>query len=467
MNRDTTITAIATSPGMGAIAVIRLSGKEAIKICERVFIPSTKGKELSNEPAYTIHHGKIVDDDKIIDQVLVSLFKSPNSYTGEDIVEISCHGSTLIQQQILELLIRNGATHAQPGEFTLRSFLNGKMDLSQAEAVADLIASSSEAARRVAIDQMRGGFSNHLKQLREQLLHFISLIELELDFSEEDVEFANRDQLFTLIKEISTHTNKLLESFKLGNVIKTGVPVTIAGKPSVGKSTLLNRLLNDDKAIVSEIAGTTRDSIEDTINISGVNFRFVDTAGLRDTTDTIEALGIERTYIKISQALIVLMLLDARESVDVLLKDVQDVHRSLRENQRMIILINKADLVDHNHLRSAEDALCHRYSNCKTIQLSAKHGLNLDALEQELANEFTPSLTNSDAVVITNARHYESLLKAQENLERVMAGLKNSLPSDLLAMDIRQVLHFIGEITGEITTDEILGSIFSKFCIGK
>jgi tRNA modification GTPase len=467
MNRDSTITAIATSPGMGAIAVIRLSGKEAIKICEKVFIPSAKGKILSNEPAYTIHHGKVVDKSKIIDQVLVSLFKSPNSYTGEDIVEISCHGSTLIQQQILELLIRNGATHAQPGEFTLRSFLNGKMDLSQAEAVADLIASSSEAARRVAIDQMRGGFSNHLKQLREQLLHFISLIELELDFSEEDVEFANRDQLFTLIQEISTHTNKLLESFKLGNVIKTGVPVTIAGKPNVGKSTLLNRLLNDDKAIVSEIAGTTRDSIEDTININGVNFRFVDTAGLRDTTDTIEALGIERTYIKISQALIVLMLLDAREAVEVLLNDVQNVHQSLRENQRMIILINKADLTDHDHLKLAEDALSHRYSNCKTIQLSAKHGLNLEVLEQELADEYSPSLVNSDAVVITNARHYESLLKAQENLERVSVGLKNSLPSDLLAMDIRQVLHFIGEITGEITTDEILGSIFSKFCIGK
>lgn len=467
MNRDTTIAAIATSPGVGAIAVIRISGVEAIKICEKLFVPTKKGKKLSNEPAYTIHHGKIVDKDKVIDHVLVSLFKAPHSYTGEDVLEISCHGSTLIQQQILELLIANGATYAQPGEFTLRAFLNGKMDLSQAEAVADLISSSSEAARRVAIDQMRGGFSNQLKLLRDQLLHFISLIELELDFSEEDVEFANREQLKKLVDDIYSHTSKLLESFKLGNVIKSGVPVTIAGKPNVGKSTLLNRLLNDDKAIVSDIAGTTRDSIEDTVNLNGINFRFVDTAGLRETTDTIEALGIERTYIKISQAIIVLMLTDARESIEDLIGNVTDVHEKLRDNQKMIILVNKADLVDPFHLKSVESALHSRFSNAKTIIFSAKHGTNLKLLENELVSDYSHSISNFESVVVTNARHYESLLKAKENLERVSEGILSNLSSDLLAMDIRQVLHFIGEITGEITTDEILGSIFSKFCIGK
>lgn len=467
MNRDTTIAAIATSPGVGAIAIIRISGKDAINICEKIFVPTKRGKILSNQPAYTIHHGKIVDNDKIVDQVLVSLFKSPNSYTGEDTIEISCHGSTLVQQQILELLIENGATYAQPGEFTLRAFLNGKLDLSQAEAVADLISSSSEAARRVAIDQMRGGFSVQLKYLRDQLLQFISLIELELDFSEEDVEFANREQLKALVDDIYNHTLKLLESFKYGNVIKAGVPVTIAGKPNVGKSTLLNRLLNDERAIVSDIAGTTRDTIEDTVNLNGIKYRFVDTAGLRDTSDTIEALGIERTYIKISQALIVLMLIDARESTDELIESVSEVHHKLRDNQRMIILLNKADLAEPDHLSSVEMTLHSRFSNAKTIALSAKHGTNFDQLENELVAEFSPALSNSDAVVVTNARHYESLLKAKDNLERVSEGLRNSIPTDLLAMDIRQVLHFIGEITGEITTDEILGSIFSKFCIGK
>jgi tRNA modification GTPase len=467
MNRDATIVAIATPAGVGAIAVVRLSGNDAIGICERVFYPAKKGTMLSSQPAYTIHYGSIKDGDKIIDKVLVSIFKSPNSYTGEDIVEISCHGSTLIQQEILELLIRNGATHAQAGEFTLRAFLNGKMDLSQAEAVADLIASSSEAARRVAMEQMRGGFSNHLKHLREQLLQFISLIELELDFSEEDVEFADRTQLYRLVDELSEQTTKLLESFKLGNVIKSGIPVTIAGKPNVGKSTLLNRLLNEEKAIVSEIAGTTRDSIEDTINIKGIKFRFIDTAGLRHTTDTIESIGIERAYIKISQALIILMLIDAHDDISLSIKEIENVYRSLKDDQRMIILINKVDLVDKNLLPSIYDILAKRFSASKVISLSAKHGNNTDELIKELSSEYKPTLNNSEAVIITNARHYESLLKASENLERVKNALKSNLPTDLLAMDIRQVLHYIGEITGEITTEEILGSIFSKFCIGK
>jgi tRNA modification GTPase len=467
MNRDTTIVAIATPAGVGAIAVVRLSGNNAIGICEKVFSPSKKGVILSMQPAYTIHYGNISDGERIIDKVLVSLFKSPNSYTGEDIVEVSCHGSTLIQQEILELLIRNGATHAQPGEFTLRAFLNGKMDLSQAEAVADLIASSSEAARRVAMEQMRGGFSNQLKHLREQLLQFISLIELELDFSEEDVEFADRTQLYGLVNLLSDQTTKLLESFKLGNVIKSGIPVTIAGKPNVGKSTLLNRLLNEEKAIVSEIAGTTRDAIEDTINIKGIKFRFIDTAGLRHTTDTIESIGIERAYVKISQALIVLMLIDANDDIAISIKEIENVYQSLKDDQRMIILINKVDLVEEQLLSGIFDILAKRFSASKVISLSAKHGNNTEELIKELSSEYKPTLNNNEAVIITNARHYESLLKANENLERVKNALKSNLPTDLLAMDIRQVLHYIGEITGEITTEEILGSIFSKFCIGK
>lgn len=467
MIKDSTITAIATPTGVGAIAVIRLSGKNAIKICERVFSPTSKNKELSKQPAYTIHHGKIINRNKEIDHVLVSLFKAPNSYTGEDVIEVSCHGSILIQQQILELFIKNGATLAQPGEFTLRAFLNGKMDLSQAEGVADLIASNSEAARRVAMNQMRGGFSDYLKELREQLVHFISLIELELDFSEEDVEFADRTQLISLVDEIAAHINKLINSFKLGNVIKTGVPVTIAGKPNVGKSTLLNKILNEEKAIVSDIAGTTRDSIEDTINIEGVNFRFVDTAGLRKTSDEIETLGIERTFIKISQALIVLMMIDARDETSITVNEIKEVFDSLNENQHLIILINKVDMVDNENLDYLQKQLKSKFAKIKIIPISAKQGLNMNELHNELTAQFSPAALNSDATIVTNTRHYESLLKAQENLARAKEALHNNIPTDLLAMDIRQVLHYIGEITGEITTDEILGSIFSKFCIGK
>ncbi|MFP4556380.1 MAG: tRNA uridine-5-carboxymethylaminomethyl(34) synthesis GTPase MnmE [Bacteroidales bacterium] len=465
--KDTTITAIATPAGVGAIAVIRLSGSDSINICEKIFSPTSKQKKLSEQPAYTIHHGKIYDGGKEIDQVLVSLFKAPNSYTGEDIVEISCHGSILIQQQILELLIKNGATMAQPGEFTLRAFLNGKMDLSQAEGVADLIASNSEAARRVAMNQMRGGFSDYLKRLREQLVHFISLIELELDFSEEDVEFADRTQLIKLVNEIASHIKKLLGSFKLGNVIKNGVPVTIAGKPNVGKSTLLNKILNEEKAIVSDIAGTTRDSIEDTVNIKGINFRFIDTAGLRLSTDKIETLGIERTYIKISQALIILMMADARDNTKITVNEIQDVLNSLKENQQMVVLINKVDMVDNQKLNSLQKQLKSEFPNIKIIAISAKHGLNMEELHNELTAEFSPAALNSEATIVTNIRHYQSLLKAQDSLARAKEALQNNIPTDLLAMDIRQVLYYIGEITGEITTDEILGSIFSKFCIGK
>jgi tRNA modification GTPase len=467
MNRDYTITAISTPMGAGAIAVIRLSGTEAINICEKVFTPSKKGEKLLKQSAYTIHRGLIVDGKKVVDDVLVSLFKAPNSYTGEDVVEISCHGSMLIQQQILELLIRNGATLAEPGEFTLRAFLNGKMDLTQAEGVADLIAANSEAAKRVAIEQMRGGFSDKLKNLREKLLHFISLIELELDFSEEDVEFANRQELHSLIESIGKHINQLIESFQLGNVIKNGIPVTIAGKPNVGKSTLLNHLLNEERAIVSEIEGTTRDSIEDVIHINGMLYRFIDTAGLRHTTDTIESLGIERAYIKISQALVILLLIDSRDSIDENIREIKRISSKLKANQKMLVLINKIDLAEPNHVSELKQALSKTLPSISLIEISAKHGVNMDKLTNAIIKNSTSITSEGDNTIITNTRHYEALIKAYENLIRVKNGLKNDLPQDLLAMDIRQVIHYIGEITGEITTDEILGSIFSKFCIGK
>ena len=467
MINDTTIAAIATPAGVGAIAIIRLSGKQAISICEKVFQPKKNGTLLSQQKPYTIHFGSIVDCKKAIDEVLVSLFKSPHSYTGEDTVEISCHGSIVIQQEILELLIRNGAVHAQPGEFTLRAFLNGKMDLSQAEGVADLIAANSEASRRVAMDQMRGGFSTELKLLRDKLLHFISLIELELDFSEEDVEFADRSQLRQLLSSMLDQTTNLMESFKFGNVIKQGVPVAIVGKPNVGKSTLLNRILNEEKAIVSEIAGTTRDSIEDTISIKGVNFRFIDTAGLRHTTDTIESIGIERAYQKIAKARIVLVMLDAKDPIEELVNQIENLAKTATSNQQLIALLNKADMVDKEKIEQVKQTLKIQYPKIDSVEISAKHNQNIDRLIEMLAVSIIPAIDNANTVIVTNARHYESLYNAKENLERATNALDRNIPTDLLAMDIRQVLHYIGEITGQITTDEILGSIFSKFCIGK
>ncbi len=464
---DITIVAISTAPGNGAIAVVRLSGKDAIGICDRVFKSSTKSKKLINQKPYTIHHGTLYDENRPVDEVLVSIFKAPHSYTSEDIVEISCHGSQIIQQQILELLVRNGARLAQPGEFTLRAFLNGKIDLSQAEAIADLISSSSEAARRVALQQMRGGFSSQLKGLREQLLHFIALIELELDFSEEDVEFADRKELAELLNQILTVIDKMISSFQLGNVIKMGIPVTIAGKPNVGKSTLLNRLLNEERAIVSEIAGTTRDTIEDTINLGGITFRFIDTAGLRNTKDTIESIGVERAYAKISQARIILLIVDAQTAIDEVLLSVEEVRTTLTDDQRLIILLNKEDKTDREHLNQILSTLKKDYPSIFSLTISAKGGHNIDQLTNNLINIGLHGQPETDEVIITNVRHYESLLKIKENLEEAIAGLKSNLPSDLLAIDIRQAIHYMGEITGEITTDDILGHIFSKFCIGK
>jgi len=464
---DLTIAAIASPPGTGAIALIRLSGKDSFNICDKVFNATKKGKKLVNQKPYTIHHGTIHDNNRPIDEVLVSLFKAPHSYTSEDIVEISCHGSQIIQQQILELLVRNGARLAEPGEYTLRAFLNGKIDLSQAEAIADLISSSSEASRKLALQQMRGGFSNQLVSLRDQLLHFIAMIELELDFGEEEVEFADRTDLKNLVNKILGVVNKMIDSFQLGNVIKQGVPVTIAGKPNVGKSTLLNRLLNEERAIVSEIAGTTRDTIEDTINLGGITFRFIDTAGLRHTKDTIESIGVERAYAKITQAKVVLLLVDAQNSTEETIESIEGLKGKLSNDQTLIILINKEDKVEISHNNDILAKIKSNYPNLRTLAISAKNGHHIDQLITELINIGLHRQPESDEVIVTNVRHYDSLLKTKENLEEVLTGLDSGLSGDLIAIDIRQAIHYLGEITGEITTDEILGHIFSKFCIGK
>ncbi|MBK3519019.1 tRNA uridine-5-carboxymethylaminomethyl(34) synthesis GTPase MnmE [Carboxylicivirga marina] len=464
-----TICAISTAQGMGAIAVIRLSGQESIAISEKLFVPAKEGKQLANEKANTIHFGSISDGDKDIDEVLISIFKAPHSFTGEEVVEIACHGAPYIQQQILQLLTKHGARLAAAGEFTQRAFLNGKMDLSQAEAVADLIASRSEAARRVALQQMRGGFSNELINLRTQLLNFISLIELELDFSEEDVEFANRDELTKLVDEIQALLKKLTNSFSLGNAIKNGIPVAIVGHTNAGKSTLLNTLLQEDKAIVSDIHGTTRDVIEDTINIEGISFRFIDTAGIRATKDEIETLGIERTYDKISKATIVLLMLDVNDPDKKIHEAISDIKKRLNDYQQLIVVINKTDLADASIIkqRFAIDSF-HELSSTDTIvPISAKQQLNIDVLTNALLKTVNLSAIDNDEVIVTNVRHYEALQKSYEAILRVSEGLSNGISGDFLAQDIREVLHFLGEITGHINTDEVLGNIFKNFCIGK
>ncbi|TRX66060.1 tRNA uridine-5-carboxymethylaminomethyl(34) synthesis GTPase MnmE [Carboxylicivirga sp. M1479] len=463
-----TVCAISTAQGMGAIAVIRLSGSQSIEICEKVFSPARKGKVLSNQKANTIHFGSIGDGNKDIDEVLVSIFKAPHSFTGEEIVEIACHGAPYIQQQILQLLTANGARLATAGEFTQRAFLNGKMDLSQAEAVADLIASRSEAARRVALQQMRGGFSNELINLRTQLLNFISLIELELDFSEEDVEFANRSELMSLIDEMMRLLTKLTDSFSLGNAIKNGIPVAIVGHTNAGKSTLLNTLLQEDKAIVSDIHGTTRDVIEDTINIEGISFRFIDTAGIRATKDEIENLGIERTYDKISKASIVLLMLDVNDPDTKIHEAIIDVKNRLDEHQQLIVVINKMDLAADSSQNRFNKEIFKELSGVDAIvPISAKKLQNIDALTSELLKTVNLSAIDNDEVIVTNVRHYEALKKSLDAVERVSEGLSSGISGDFLAQDIREVLHFLGEITGHINTDEVLGNIFKNFCIGK
>lgn len=453
IQQQETIVALATASGNGAIAVIRLSGKRAIEIADEVF----RGKKLLEQPSHTVHFGTIRDGDEILDEVLVSLFVGPHSYTKENVVEISTHNSKYIIERIIHLLIKKGARAARAGEFTLRAFLNGGMDLSQAEAVADLIASNSAASHQIAMQQMRGGFSNQLKKLREDLIHFASLIELELDFSEEDVEFANRDQLKDLIVQIATVIRRLVQSFEQGNVLKNGVPVVIAGKPNVGKSTLLNALLNEERAIVSDIAGTTRDTIEDEINIHGVTFRFIDTAGIRETVDVIEAKGVERTREKMKLARLIIYLFDPLQDM------ISDVQLQLEEVKNLqipfVTIINKSDLLTEDQKES--------YALLSPLYISAKEQIGVEELKDELLNQVNLANLNTDDVMVTNIRHVEALQQTRDSLDRVLYGIDNPVTSDFLAMDIRQALHHLGEITGAVSTDDLLENIFSKFCIGK
>ena len=460
-NQDTII-ALATPSGVGAIAVLRLSGPEALSISNTLF-KSIHDKQLIDQPTHTLHLGHIVDQDRVLDEVLISLFKNPKSYTGEDVVEISCHGSSFIQQEILQLFVRMGCRVANPGEFTLRAFLNGKMDLSQAEAVADLITSDSAAAHQIALQQMRGGFSSEIQSLREELLNFAALIELELDFSEEDVEFADRQQFQALLNRIVKVLKYLIDSFSTGNVIKNGVPIAIVGAPNVGKSTLLNTLLNEDKAIVSNIAGTTRDAIEDELTIEGVKFRFIDTAGIRQTDDTVETIGIEKTFEKMAQSQVILQLFDANTISEKTASFVQEqIQQTTTEHpdKQHIIVFNKMDLGDI-------ECLTKEFENQSFLGLSAKTGQGVETLKTQLLQLVqTGQLRNNDTI-ITNARHYDALRLALDNIQKVKAGLQNGLSGDLLAIDIREALFHFGQITGDISTDDLLGHIFSNFCIGK
>jgi tRNA modification GTPase TrmE len=456
MSYTDTIVALATPSGTGAIAIIRVSGPDAIILADGIF-QSVKGKKLTKQKSHTIHLGHIVDDTKILDEVLVSLFKGPHSYSGENVVEISCHGSPYIQQQIIQLLLRKGCRAASAGEFTLRAFLNGKMDLSQAEAVADLIASDSEAAHDIAMQQMRGGFSNEIQKLREELLNFASLIELELDFSQEDVEFANRTQFNQLLGRISEVLKKLIDSFALGNVIKHGIPVAIVGQPNVGKSTLLNVLLNEERAIVSDIAGTTRDTVEDHISIKGINFRFIDTAGIRETEDVVEKIGIERTFGKIEQARLIIYLFEGEHFEPSVLEQLQSKY----PNKQILPICNKVDLLSQAQMERIKSEIPN------VLFLSAKHKIGIAELESQLLSLVDSGALSGDTTIISNSRHYDALLKALEEIQKVKEGLDMDLSSDLMAIDIRQALYHLGEITGSVTTDDLLGNIFSNFCIGK
>jgi tRNA modification GTPase len=447
-----TIVALSTPAGSGALGVIRLSGPDAIPIIQSVF----KGKDLREQKTHTLHFGLIMDGDAILDEVVVSLFLAPKSYTKENVVEISCHGSDYIIKRIISLLVSKGARPAKPGEFTLQAFLNGAFDLSKAEAVADLIASNSKASHDIAMQQMRGGFSNELQDLREKLVHFASMIELELDFAEEDVEFANRGELKQLVLQINQVINRLITSFELGNVIKNGVPIVIAGKPNVGKSTLLNALLNEERAIVSPIAGTTRDTIEDEINIGGVIFRFIDTAGIRETADLIEAKGVERTLEKMKQAKLIIYMADAEHTVE----EIEEQVRGLEHQEiPFVLLINKSDLLSDEKRASL--------SNLQAQFICAKEKLGVEELKENLLNLVNISSLNTNETILTNIRHVEALRHTEEALNRVLENVDNPITSDFLAMDIKQALHYLGEIVGEVTTDDLLDNIFSKFCIGK
>lgn len=461
--REDIICAISTPPGVGAIAVIRLSGEGSCVLTDRIF-HSLSGKKLDEAAANTVHFGRIRAEDEVLDEVLVTVFRAPHSFTGEESVEISCHGSVYIQQRIMELLLSGGARLAGAGEFTRRAFRNGKFDLSQAEAVADLIASSSHASHRVAMNQMRGGFAKKLADLRDKLLQFVSLIELELDFSEEDVEFANREQLYMLTEEIEREIDKLVGSFRLGNAIKSGIPVAIIGETNAGKSTLLNLLLNEEKAIVSDIHGTTRDVIEDTMNIGGVTFRFIDTAGIRQTSDTIESMGIERTFQKIEQASIVLWVVDLTTPREKIASLATSIIPKTKE-KHLILLFNKADLIPEEERANIEDILPEVGND--RLFISAKQHYNTGRLQELLVKAAAIPAISEEDVIVTNLRHYEALNKAFDAILRVKEGLEIGITHDFLSQDIRECMFHLGEITGQISTDEILGNIFSKFCIGK
>mgnify|MGYP001493539206 FL=1 len=465
MNQDT-ICAIATAQG-GAIGSIRVSGPEAITITSRIFTPAKSGKLLSEQKPYTLTFGRIYNGEEMIDEVLVSLFRAPHSYTGEDSTEITCHGSSYILQQVMQLLIKNGCRMAQPGEYTQRAFLNGKMDLSQAEAVADLIASSSAATHRLALSQMRGGFSKELTTLREKLLNFTSMIELELDFSEEDVEFADRSALRRLADEIEEVIARLANSFSVGNVIKNGVPVAIIGETNAGKSTLLNVLLNEDKAIVSDIHGTTRDVIEDTVNIGGITFRFIDTAGIRETSDTIESLGIERTFQKLDQAEIVLWMIDSADAISQLTL-LSDKILPRCEHKQLILVFNKIELINETQKNELASQFSeHIGSEIESIFISAKQRLHTDELQQRLvAAAHLPTVTQND-VIVTNVRHYEALTRALDAIHRVQEGLDANISGDFLSQDIRECIFHLSDIAGEVTNDMVLQNIFAHFCVGK
>ena len=462
INQDT-ICAVSTAPGAGGIAVIRVSGPEAITICNTIFVPRTAGKDLLSQKAYTLRYGSIRRGEELIDDVLIALFRAPHSFTGEDTIEITCHGSVYIQQQIMQLLIENGCRSALPGEYTQRAFMNGKMDLSQAEAVADLIASTSAGQHRLALNQMRGGFSNELKNLREQLLHITSLMELELDFSDhEELEFADRSELSTLAAHIETVISRLANSFSVGNAIKNGIPVAIIGETNAGKSTLLNVLLNEEKAIVSDIHGTTRDVIEDTINIQGITFRFIDTAGIRETHDAIESIGIERTFQKLDQANIVLWMIDAVDAPQQIAQLSEKILPRC-EGKQLILVFNKADLLaDTTGLIPANLP-----ENVQSIFISAKKKENINALQDLLIQAaHIPSLSQND-IIVTNIRHYEALTHALDSIHRVQEGLSSNLSGDFVSQDLRECIFHLSDIVGEVTTDQVLGNIFRHFCIGK
>ena len=464
LNQDS-IVALATPSGAGAIAVIRISGEAAIAIGASVF-RSVKGKDLLKQKSHTLHLGHIHDGEKILDEVLISIFKGPNSYTGENTVEISCHGSTFIQQQIIQLLLRKGCRMANAGEFTLRAFLNGKLDLSQAEAVADLISSDNEASHQIAMQQMRGGFSNEIAQLRQELLNFASLIELELDFAEEDVEFADRTQFRELINRIEFVLKRLIDSFAVGNVIKNGIPVAIVGEPNVGKSTLLNALLNEERAIVSDIAGTTRDTIEDELVIDGIGFRFIDTAGIRETQDVVESIGIKKTFEKIGQAQVVVYLIDNGQLVtdNGRITEIKLEIEKIKNQfplKPLIVIGNKVDKLDEAQIENLKSEIP------DILLISAKQNIGVEDLKNTLLSFVNTGALRNNETIVTNTRHYDSLLKALEEIKKVNYGLQKNLSSDLMAIDIKEALYQFGLITGQVTNDELLGNIFANFCIGK